>query len=160
MPAGDRFFVDTNVLLYEIDASAPIKQRQAHSWIDLLWEESAGALSWQVLHEFYVNATGKLRSSASHARSVVELFTQWQPVDTTYALIQRAWYWTDTAQLSHWDALIVAAAERRGCQWLLSEDFQAGQKLGTITVVNPFAKLPEAFGLKRGSARRGPSPVV
>jgi predicted nucleic acid-binding protein len=154
MPAGDRFFVDTNVLLYEIDASEPKKQRQAHSWINMLWEESAGALSWQVLHEFYVNATKKLGSSASHARSVVELFTQWQPVDTTYALIQRGWYWTDTAQISYWDALILAAAERRGCQWLLSEDFQAGQKLGSITVVNPFGKLPEEFGLKGGSTRR------
>jgi predicted nucleic acid-binding protein len=154
MSAGDRFFVDTNDLLYEIDASAPIKQRQAHAWIDMLWEESAGALSWQVLHEFYVNATRKLRSSASHARSVVELFTQWQPVETTYALIQRGWYWTDTAQLSYGDALIVAAAERRGCQWLLSEDFQAGQKLGSITVIDPFRKLPMEFGLKGGSARR------
>ena len=76
MPAGDRFFVDTNVLLYEIDASEPKKRSQAHSWIDMLWEENSGALSWQVLHEFYMNATRKLRSSASHARSVVELFTQ------------------------------------------------------------------------------------
>jgi len=154
MPAGDRFFVDTNVLLYEIDASEPKKRSQAHSWIDMLWEENSGALSWQVLHEFYMNATRKLRSSASHARSVVELFTQWQPVDTTYALIQRGWYWTDTAQLSYWDALIVAAAERRGCQWLLSEDFQAGQKLGSITVVNPFGRLPEEFGLKKRTPQR------
>lgn len=154
MPAGDRFFVDTNVLLYEIDASEPKKQRQAHSWINMLWEESAGALSWQVLHEFYVNATKKPGSSVSHARSVVELFTQWQPVDTTCALIQRGWYWTDTAKISYWDALILAAAERRGCQWLLSEDFQAGQKLGSITVVNPFGKQPEEFGLKGGSTRR------
>jgi predicted nucleic acid-binding protein len=101
-----------------------------------------------------VNATKKLGSSASHARSVVELFTQWHPVDTTYALIQRGWYWTDKAQISYWDALILAAAERRGCRWLLSEDFQAGQKLGSITVVNPFGKQPEEFGLKGGSTRR------
>jgi len=154
MPAADRFFVDTNVLLYEIDASAPIKQRQARSWINRLWEENAGALSWQVLHEFYVNATRKLRDPAFHARSVVELFTQWQPVDTTHALIQRGWYWTDAAHLSYWDALIVAAAERSGCQWLLSEDFQAGQKLGSITVINPFGKFPEEFGLKGGPTRR------
>ncbi len=60
----------------------------------------------------------------------------------------------DTAQLSFWDALIVAAAERRGCQWLLSEDFQAGRKIGPVTVVNPFRALPEEFGLQNGAKRR------
>lgn len=154
MPAADRFFVDTNVLLYQVDASETVKRARAHSWMDALWEAGAGALSWQVLHEFYVNATKKLSSSTSYARRVVELFTQWQPVDTTYALIQRAWYWGDKAGLSYWDALIVAAAERRGCQWLLSEDFQAGQKLGSIIVVNPFGKLPEEFGLPGRPTRR------
>jgi len=152
MPAGDRFFVDTNVLLYEWDASAPAKRRQAHSWINTLWQANAGALSWQVLHEFYVNATRKLHSSASQARAVVEVFTQWRPVDTTYALIQRGWYWMDSAQLSYWDALIAAAAERRGCRWLLSEDFQAGRKLGSVTVIDPFGSRPEEFGLLDGSA--------
>ncbi len=43
---------------------------------------------------------------------------------------------------SWWDALIVAAAQRVGCRTLLSEDFQAGQKFGDLTVVNPFATAP------------------
>jgi len=51
------------------------------------------------------------------------------------------------------EALIVAAAELRGCRWLLSEDFQAGQKLGSVTVVNPFRALPDEFGLKNPAKR-------
>jgi predicted nucleic acid-binding protein len=39
----------------------------------------------------------------------------------------------------------VAAAERSGCTWLLSEDFQAGRQLGHETLVNPFEKPPEEF---------------
>jgi predicted nucleic acid-binding protein len=154
MPAGERFFVDTNVLLYGSDSLDPTKQRRAQSWLNALWENGAGVLSWQVLHEFYVNATRKLRSTARQARSTVDVFTEWQPVDTTHVLIQRAWHWMDEAQMPYWDALILAAAERRDCRWLLSEDFQDGRKLGPVTVVNPFRTLPEEFGLRNGTAQR------
>jgi predicted nucleic acid-binding protein len=37
-----------------------------------------------------------------------------------------------------YDRMIVAAAERGGCQKILSEDFNAGQKYFGITVENPF----------------------
>jgi predicted nucleic acid-binding protein len=154
MPAGDRFFVDTNVLLYDSDPADPDKQRRARLWVQTLWEHGAGVLSWQVLHEFYVNATRKLRSSASQARSIVAAFTLWQPVDTSDVMVQRAWYWMDDAGLPYWDALILAAAERRGCAWLLSEDFQAGRKLGAVTIVNPFRALPAEFGLDQSRGRR------
>lgn len=147
MPGIDRFFVDTNLLLYALDPLDPGKQRRAQSWLDALWNSGAGGVSWQVLHEFYVNATRKLRSTAAQARSTVKVFMEWQPVDTSPVLIQRAWHWTDTAQLSYWDALIVAAAEKRDCRWLLSEDFQVGQEFGAVTVVNPFRAIPEDFGL-------------
>jgi predicted nucleic acid-binding protein len=153
MPAGERFFVDTNVLLYGSDPLDPAKQRRAQLWLNSLWEHGAGVVSWQVLHEFYVNAIRKLRSSAMQARSTVDVFVEWQPVDTSHILIQRAWHWMDKVQLSYWDALIVAAAERCGCQWLLSEDFQAGQKLGSVTVVNPFRAFPDEFGLKTQAER-------
>jgi len=153
MPAIERFFVDTNVLLYGADPRDPAKQRRAQLWLDALWEHGAGIVSWQVLHEFYVNATRKLKSSVLQARATVDVFAEWQPVDTSHVLIQRAWHWMDTAQIGYWDALIVAAAERRGCHWLLSEDFQAGRKLGSVTVVNPFRALPEEFGLEKGARR-------
>jgi predicted nucleic acid-binding protein len=42
-------------------------------------------------------------------------------------------------QLSHWDALIVAAALLAGCDTLYSEDLQHGQVFDErLTVVNPF----------------------
>ncbi len=146
---GERFFVDTNVLLYASDAGDPAKQRAARLWLDLLWENGAGRLSWQVLHEFYVNAVRKVKTSTREARAIVEAFAAWRPVETTIPIIKRAWHWTDEAKLPYWDALIVAAAERAECSWLLTEDFQEGRKLGPLTVVNPFHAQPETFGLKR-----------
>jgi predicted nucleic acid-binding protein len=38
-----------------------------------------------------------------------------------------------------WDALIVEAARAAGCKRVLSEDLQAGQDFGGVTVENPFA---------------------
>jgi predicted nucleic acid-binding protein len=37
-----------------------------------------------------------------------------------------------------YDSLIVAAALEAGCDRLLSEDFQDGQRIEGLTVVNPF----------------------
>ena len=147
MNGGDSFFVDTNLLLYAVDASAGNKQEEAELWLSLLWEHGGGRLSWQVLHEFYSNSLRNLRRPPSETRDVVESFAYWQLVEMCLGLVQRAWRWMDQAQLPYWDSLIVAAAERAGCAWLLSEDFQAGRKFGPVTVVNPFLRRPEEFGL-------------
>lgn len=148
MSGAERFFVDTNVLLYSLDSADPQKQATATEWLKCLWADGAGCLSWQVLNEFYVNAIRKLGAPASKARAVIETFALWRPVDPSLGLMQRAWHWMDSAQLTYWDALIVAAAERAGCACLLSEDFQAGRKLGSVTVVNPFRSRPQEFGLR------------
>jgi len=154
MSESDRFFVDTNVLLYSLDTSAPKKQEAALLWLDALWANRVGVLSWQVLHEFYTNAVRKLRVPVKPARQLVEELTRWQPVDMTPGQVRRGWHWTDRAQLSYWDSLIVAAAERMECRWLLSEDFQAGQRFGSVTIVNPFLVTPVEFGLVNDGTRK------
>jgi predicted nucleic acid-binding protein len=147
MPGAEHFFVDTNVLLYSLDPADSRKQKAAQLWMTALWEQAAGRLSWQVLHEFYVNAIRKLRTPPRRARATVEALALWEPVDSSIVLVQRAWFWMDEARLSYWDSLIVAAAERSGCAGLLSEDFQEGQTLGSVKVINPFRTNPEQCGL-------------
>lgn len=139
---ADLVFTDTNILLYAVDRTNPVKQSRAALWLDSLWQSGSGRLSWQVLNEFYVNAVRKMGAPPDDARQRVELFSNWRPVDMSLGLAQRAWAWADASQVSHWDSLIVAAAERAGCRWLLSEDFQEGRKFGDMTVVNPFTRLP------------------
>ena len=154
MPGADRFFVDTNVLLYSLDASHPGKQRAARLWLDALWQNGAGVLSWQVLNEFYVNAVRKARASKKLARQLTEDYAQWRCPEMTIGLIRRAWHWTDHAQLSFWDSLILAAAERMDCAWLLSEDFQSGRRFGSVTVLSPFQSSPADFDLHPKSHNR------
>ena len=137
-------FVDTNVFLYQWDASDQVKQRRAVDWLRRLADDRTGRVSFQVLAEFYVNATQKLRTPVprASAQAYVRAVCAWKPVAIDQQVIEEAWREQERFKLSWGDALIVAAARRVSCRTLLSEDFQAGQKFGDLTVVNPFATAP------------------
>jgi predicted nucleic acid-binding protein len=141
MNAG-RFFVDTNLILYTYDQSNRQKQERAEAWMQWLWANTAGCLSWQVLQEFYWNAVRKFDATPARVRQHIAVLCEWGPPDVTLTLLERAWFWSDSAQITFWDAMVVAAAERTHCRWLLSEDFQPGRAFGSITVLNPFDRSP------------------
>ena len=84
------------------------------------------------------------------AREAVNSYVEWKPVGSSLAIVERAWYWCDMAQVSYWDGKILASAERLGCQWLLCEDLSGGRSYGEVTVIDPFAVEPPASpgGLK------------
>ena len=140
-----RCFFDTSVLLYSLDDAEPEKQQIVSQWVSTVWEAGIGAISWQVLNEFYVNGRRKLKKPAPILRFIVEIYSEWQPIGFQLGLLQRAWHWCDHADLNYWDALILASAEALGCRWLLSEDFQEGRRYGTVEVVNPFRTAPAKF---------------
>jgi predicted nucleic acid-binding protein len=41
-------------------------------------------------------------------------------------------------RISYWGAMIIAAAAREGCSYILSEDLSHGQRYSGMTVQNPF----------------------
>jgi predicted nucleic acid-binding protein len=139
-----RVFVDTNVLVYARDASEPTKQPLATRWLEHLWATRSGRLSTQVLQEYYVTVTAKLKPglAAAEARSDVELLAAWQPVVADERLMQDAWRIQDETGWSYWDAAIVAAAVRSGCTHLLSEDLQTGRTVDGVQVTSPFETSP------------------
>ena len=145
--SADSFFADSNLLLYSVDPVESEKRERAVEWLDQLWMTGSGRLSWQVLHEFYWNAVRKMRLEPARAREMVEDLSQWKPVDTTLGLMQQAWHWVDTAQLAYWDGLILAAAQRSGARYLLTEDFQGDRHYQNIQVLNPFDHSPADFAL-------------
>ncbi|MFN2251993.1 MAG: PIN domain-containing protein [Anaerolineae bacterium] len=139
-------FVDTNVLVYARDASEPDKQPQAAGWLEQLWRQQSGRLSTQVLNEYYITVTSKLRPGMTDAaaRRDVRNLMRWRPLPLTGTIVERAWSLQDRHSLSYWDALIVGAAQVAGCEILLSECLQHGQQLDGVTVVNPFVQAPKA----------------
>lgn len=139
---GKNVFVDSNVLLYALDARSPEKAALASNWLDYLWRSQSGRCSWQVLDEFYANAVRKLGSPPQVVRKVLLSYLQWHPLVPSVALVERAWFWSDSTQVTYWDGKILAAAERLGCPYLLSEDFTHQRSFGSVEIINPFQTLP------------------
>lgn len=129
-----RVFVDSNVLVYSRDASEPPKQKQALTWMTYLWQEKIGRLSFQVLNEFYVTVTQKLRPGLDpqRAREDVRSLLAWNPLPGDARIVEGAWLVQDRYKLSWWDALIISAAQASRCSYLLTEDLQEKQDLGGI----------------------------
>lgn len=132
-------FVDTNVLLYSISRD-PGERRKQEIAVALLQRDDL-ALSVQVLQEFYVQATRRSRADAiAHAdtRDLIIGWTRFPVVDVDQALMLRAMEIKEAFVLSYWDSAVIAAAERAGCETLLSEDLNHSQKIGRVRIDNPF----------------------
>ena len=141
-------FVDTNVLVYAEDRDAADKHERARDLIIGLWDEQGGVVSVQVLQEFYVNVTRKLKKplTSKKALAIIEEYLTWTVVENTGRLLTNAIDLQQKARLSFWDAMIVQAALDSGCDRLYSEDLNTGQRFGSLVVVNPFLSPAEARG--------------
>jgi predicted nucleic acid-binding protein len=135
-------FVDTNVLVYAHDQTAGEKQAQAKTLIQELWASGVGCLSVQVLQEFYVTVTQKVRPplSADIAANVVEDLSFWQVYAPNAKDVLSAIDLQQRYGLSFWDAMIIHSAGQLQCQVIWSEDLNPGQSYGGVQVVNPFVR--------------------
>lgn len=142
----DAVFVDTNILVYAHDRNAGDKRVRAAQTLERLWDERTGRVSIQVLQEFYVTATQKLATARASAREVILTYTPWVHYPTTPETILRASEISELAQLSFWDALIVASAEQAGATQLYTEDLNAGQTIAGVRIINPL--VPTEYDLR------------
>ena len=135
-----RVFVDTNVLVYLFDGDAPAKQRKARQVLQEEGAESRVVISTQVLQEFYVTVTRKLGKplAPAEAEAAARDLAELDVVELDVGMVLRSMVAARSHKVSLWDALIVEAAEARGCERLLSEDLQHGQRFGRVQVENPF----------------------
>ncbi|MFZ0215324.1 MAG: PIN domain-containing protein [Candidatus Dormiibacterota bacterium] len=140
-------FVDTNVLVYARDVGQGRKHERAREWMQRLWANGTGRLSVQVLNEYFVTVTRMLASPLppDEARADVRDLVAWQPIALDVDLLESAWAGSSRWRLSHWDALIVAAAQRAHCASLLTEDLQPGQDFAGVRVVSPFTTSYDAL---------------
>ena len=136
---SDKFFVDTNILIYAHDVDRKAKYPVARRLLIDLVRARSIVLSPQVLQEFYVNVTRKIAKPISKrvAREIVKDFSVWS-IDTAPADIASAFRIEDEAKIGFWDALIYASAAKAGADVILSEDMNAGQKIAGIEIRNPF----------------------
>jgi predicted nucleic acid-binding protein len=141
---SDKYFVDTNILMYAHDTSAREKHERAKALVEELWRDRTGVVSTQVLQELSVNLRKKVRRplDAKATRDIVADYLTWQVVVNTGEAILEAIDLEARFQISFWDALVVHAAQTSGTEILYSEDLSDGQRYGTVRVTNPFKQQP------------------
>lgn len=136
---SDKHFVDTNILVYAHDRSAGVKHQRAQALVERLWDSGEGALSTQVLQELCINLRRKAGKplSVDEVRLLIRDYAAWEVITNSPAAILKALDIEVRYKISFWDALIVQAAEEAGASILYSEDLAAGQRYGSVRVVNP-----------------------
>ena len=139
MSGGD--FFDTNIFIYQVDDSAPVKQATAQRLIsDALVTDSA-CVSFQVIQETLYVLTRKFarRVPPDVAADIMRqsLLPFWR-VQPSAALYTRALNLQSRFDFSFYDSLIIAAALEVGCTRLLTEDLQDGQRIEGLIIENPF----------------------
>ncbi len=133
-----RSFFDSNILIYTDDAKASRKREICLSLLEEHQLARTGIISIQVLQEYFVIATQKLRVAAEMARYKLTLFGQMETVRPELADILAAVDLSRLHKISFWDALILQAAQATHCKVLYSEDLQPGRNFSGLRVVNPF----------------------
>ena len=133
-----RSFFDTNVFVYADDEANPVKQLKALELIKLHLRQRTGAVSLQVLQEYFVAAQRKLKLDSGLIRKKVEIYTRFYVAEPRIDDIFAAIDFHRLHQVSYWDALVLRMAKQAGCTVLLTEDLNHGQIVDGVRIVNPF----------------------
>jgi predicted nucleic acid-binding protein len=135
----DKIFVDTNILIYAHDLSAGDRHIKASAIIESLWEAETGVISTEVIQEFYVAVTRKIKNplKLAEAREIIRNYLAWPVQINDPKTTIRAYEIEEKSSLSFWDALIVAAALRLQAKKIISEDLNHGQIIEGILIENP-----------------------
>lgn len=135
-----RVFLDTNILVYAFDRSAPAKQQRA---LQVVRHQSDGAwvISWQVVQEFSAVALHRFAQpmTTSDLKDLQQTLL-WPAcvILPSKALHRHALALQEETGYRFYDCLILAAAIASGAEQLYTEDLQHGREVGGTRILNPF----------------------
>ncbi len=133
--------VDTNILVYAVDANEPIKGPKAIELLRALQNQQA-VLLWQVVCEFGAAITRR-RIATDPPLGTPAVVSAWLDIFPlalpSRAVVEHAWRLMTTHQMSYWDSMLLAACIDVGVTRLYTEDMQGRPSIEGIELVNPFA---------------------
>jgi len=135
-----KIFIDTNLFVYTLDKKDEVKQQQARKILKRVMNSHQPVISTQVIKEFYVAATSKLKADPIIIKNIIHNFHNMEIVNNDLELIEQAIDISIISQVSFWDSLIIAAAEKANCKFVFSEDLNSGQTYRGVMILNPFVK--------------------
>lgn len=137
--------VDTNILVYAVDAAEPAKSMLAQELLANLASQTPSlVVPWQVAAEFLTclrRWEGLGRITRADTKAYLNKFILSLPiVYPTANSLAIALELTDKHSLSHWGSMLLAACIEAGIDTLYSEDFTHDTIYGTVKVLSPFAQ--------------------
>lgn len=140
---SDRYFLDTNIIIYAYDDRDQRKQTIAKKLIVDGITNNLASISYQVVQEFINVVTKKFEHplSWSDCKLFIDrsLSLVWD-INPSNQLFQSAMDIAERWKFSFYDSLIIAAALEAGCTTLYSEDLQHEQQIYSVQIINPFAE--------------------
>lgn len=138
------YVLDSNVIIYAFSddyAQYPVARRLLDHALTV-----SGMCPRQVLGELLSVAHRKHHVSLSGARAMVGwIEDSMSVIDTDSVATLAASALAERHRLQYFDALICTLAMRGGASLLFSEDMHDGLRLGSMTIVNPFAPANQAL---------------
>lgn len=138
--SAERFTLDTNILVYAVDAREGRKREFAAQIIEAAATRDC-PLALQVVGEFYAAASAKLKLPATDAAArAAQLVAAFETFGYSVHAVRAALEEAPRGGFSYWDSMLLAAAAEAGCTTILSEDMADSARFGSITVINPFGR--------------------
>ena len=130
-------FLDTNILIYQLDKRDPVKRKKCRALFKALVANQEAVISTQILQEFYVACTTKLKIKPLLVKAIIHSFTHVETVTVGTEMINDAIDTSVQYGISFWDSLVIVAAESAKCRTLFSEDLTNGQVIRGVKITNP-----------------------
>lgn len=135
---GQRFSIDTNILVYSIDKDAGTRHEQSRTLVDALADRDC-VLTLQALAEFFHAVTRKNKMPGAEAAAMVHDWMELFPVAIADGrILSQAIQLKNEHDFAFWDAVLVQAARAAGVTRLLTEDMQDSRTIGALRLENPF----------------------
>mgnify|MGYP001131492531 CR=1 FL=1 len=137
----DRFFIDTNIIVYVFDRKNRDKQKKAREILKQALDTMNGAVSFQVIQEFCNVALKKFETPllTSDCRTFINKFLF--PVCEIFPgleIYNKAIDIKEITNYGFYDSLIIASAIESKCSILYSEDLNNNERVMNMQIVNPF----------------------
>ncbi|HZP18161.1 MAG TPA: PIN domain-containing protein [Terriglobales bacterium] len=136
-----KFFLDTNIFVYEFDLREPVKTERASNLVRNAIASRRGVVSYQVVQEFFNLAFRRFAKPLPAAEAEQYLLSVFRPllaVHSSPRLFLGALRIKETHRLSWYDSLIAAAALQADCTRLYTEDMPHGLRIEGLQIENPF----------------------
>lgn len=130
-------FLDTNILIYQMDSRDVVKQKKCRELVKALVLRQEAVISTQILQEFYVACTTKLKIKPILVKGMMHGFENMEVVTVGPELINEAVDTSIQYHISFWDSLVIVSAESAKCQNLVTEDLNEGQVIRNVRIQNP-----------------------